>query len=696
MESISSNEQQFIKRLTDIIDANLHNEQFGVNELAHELGMSRTTLHRKLKTVVKKSVTEFIREFRLKRANELLLQKAGTISEIDYRVGFGSVPYFTKCFHDYYGYPPGEAEKRSINEIPEKEIQKNEIQPKWGRKKILVGGIIMAALITVLAVIILVKPFQPRTLPKTIAVLPFINDSRDSVNAIILDGVLEEIIKNLQLIKDMSRVSSRTSVEQYRDNKTKNIKQIAKELDVAYIVEASGQKQGKRIKIHVQLIDAELDKHLFAKDYLRDIEDIFDLENEIAILVAKEIGAIITPEEKERINAKPTKSSKAYMFYLNAADLLAIGEVYSNPVLIKQAEPLIRQAISIDSAFSDAYILLARALWGLGKSKDTVMLLANRALHFNDKNAGAYIFKGNIYLWNLSMYDEAENAFIKATEFNPGDHRGYDGLGDLYWLKGDYERQIKNKLKALYYLKRTPRSYDLTFYLSYQLYALGFFTEGLKLAEELINEYGDSTMYLLGLEAENMNSGNYKAAYEYSVKRRGRNNIDDWWCTANILLRLRDFTGALSIVDSLDKYGGPNIKFFKKEGKQIPWNYVGYTYLKNGLKEKAAFHLNGVIKEQQKIINENTGKGRSYAYLTLVITYSAMGDKAKAVETMKKMLKHKNEIQFGQVTMLEFKNHPMCDAIQGTPEHHEILRIAEENFQPVKRKIEELLREAGY
>ena len=112
MESISSNEQQFIKRLTDIIDANLHNEQFGVNELAHELGMSRTTLHRKLKTVVKKSVTEFIREFRLKRANELLLQKAGTISEIDYRVGFGSVPYFTKCFHDYYGYPPGEAEKR--------------------------------------------------------------------------------------------------------------------------------------------------------------------------------------------------------------------------------------------------------------------------------------------------------------------------------------------------------------------------------------------------------------------------------------------------------------------------------------------------------------------------------------------------------------------------------------------------------
>lgn len=689
-------EQKFLQRATEITEANLQNEQFGVNELAEKLGMSRATLHRKIKLNTKKSVSQFICQIRLKKALELIKQNSATISEIAYSCGFNSVTYFTKCFHDHYGCSPGEAAKRNISENPDSDKQENEIQSKPGRKKILVGGIILAVLLTVLAVVILIEPFQRRTLPKTIAVLPFINDSKDSATTVILNGILEGIIDNLCEIHDLDIVISRTSVEQYRNNTTKSIKQIARELDVAYIVEGSGQRNDSLISIRIQLIEGEADKHLMSEVYLRNSEDVFALQSEIAFLVADEIDAVITPEEKERINAKPTKSSKAYMLYLNAADLLAIGGEYGNPTIIKQAEPLIRQAISIDSTFSNAYVLLAGTFWGLGKSLDTVMLLANRALHFNDKNADAYSLLGNIYLWNLSMFDEAENAFKKAIESNPGDHRGYDGLGDLYWLKGDYELQIKNKLKALQRLKRTSRSYDLTFYLSYQLYALAFFTEGLKLSEELINEYGDSTMFYLGQEAENMNSGNYKAAYEYSLKRGGKNNIADWWCTANILLRLRDFKGALSIVDSLDKYGGPNIQLFKKDGKIIPWHYVGYTYHKNGLKEKADFHFKGVIKEQQKIINENTGKSRGYAYYTLVLTYSAMGDKAKAIETMKKMLEHKDEIPISPVTMLEFRNHPMCDAIQGTTEHQEILRIAEENFQPVNKKIEEHLREAGY
>ncbi|HSM48589.1 MAG TPA: AraC family transcriptional regulator, partial [Draconibacterium sp.] len=93
MEPESSAEKQFVKKLVDIIEANLHNEQFGVNELAEELGMSRITLHRKVKSVVKKSVSEFIREARLIRASELLQQKVGTVSEIAYKVGFGSVTY---------------------------------------------------------------------------------------------------------------------------------------------------------------------------------------------------------------------------------------------------------------------------------------------------------------------------------------------------------------------------------------------------------------------------------------------------------------------------------------------------------------------------------------------------------------------------------------------------------------------------
>ena len=121
MDFVSSSEQQFVKRLIDIIDANLHNAKFGVNELATELGMSRITLHRKVKSVVNKSVSKFIREARLERAKELLRQKAGTVSEIAYKVGFGSVTYFDRCYHNYYGYPPGESLKglhKPVENVP--------------------------------------------------------------------------------------------------------------------------------------------------------------------------------------------------------------------------------------------------------------------------------------------------------------------------------------------------------------------------------------------------------------------------------------------------------------------------------------------------------------------------------------------------------------------------------------------------
>ena len=90
MNPISSMNEQFIKKLTQIIDENLHNEDFGASELAKQLGVSRVTLYRKVKSIVKKSVSEFIRETRLKRSLDLLKNKVGTVSEISYPVGFRS------------------------------------------------------------------------------------------------------------------------------------------------------------------------------------------------------------------------------------------------------------------------------------------------------------------------------------------------------------------------------------------------------------------------------------------------------------------------------------------------------------------------------------------------------------------------------------------------------------------------------
>ncbi|MBE9480138.1 MAG: helix-turn-helix transcriptional regulator, partial [Bacteroidetes bacterium] len=116
MTDSHSIENDFLNKITEIIEENISNEQFGVSELAREIGMSRSNLLRKIKKLTKLSVSQFIRQVRLKNAVEMLRQNSLTVSEVSFKVGFSSPSYFIKCFHDYYGYPPGEVGNRDLNE----------------------------------------------------------------------------------------------------------------------------------------------------------------------------------------------------------------------------------------------------------------------------------------------------------------------------------------------------------------------------------------------------------------------------------------------------------------------------------------------------------------------------------------------------------------------------------------------------
>ncbi len=115
MNDLTSMDQTFTRKLTDIILANLENESFGVKELARETGMSSFNLNRKLQVISRKTINQYIREVRLKRAMEMLQQEPVTASEAGFKVGFGSPAYFSTCFSEYFGYPPGMVKKRGIN-----------------------------------------------------------------------------------------------------------------------------------------------------------------------------------------------------------------------------------------------------------------------------------------------------------------------------------------------------------------------------------------------------------------------------------------------------------------------------------------------------------------------------------------------------------------------------------------------------
>ena len=248
---------------------------------------------------------------------ELLKENSFTVSEVSYKVGFSSPSYFIKCFRDLYGYPPGEANQH-IQE--ENEVKPDRIPNKKKNKIILASVILVLIIVTILFTVIKPIAFVQRELEKSIAVLPFKNDSNDSTNVYIVNGLMEAILNNLQKIEDL-RVISRTTVEKYR-NTGMTIPEIARELNVSYFVEGSGQKIGDEVLLNIQLIEGPSDRHMWAEQYKRKTTNIFTLQNEIAQNIAGKVEVIITPEENERLNKVPTRNPVAYDNFLKGLDLL--------------------------------------------------------------------------------------------------------------------------------------------------------------------------------------------------------------------------------------------------------------------------------------------------------------------------------------------------------------------------------------
>jgi TolB-like protein len=158
---------------------------------------------------------------------------------------------------------------------------------------------------------------------KSIAVLPFANMSEDrDGNAFFSDGIHEDILTNLALIREL-HVVSRTSVLQYRVT-TKPIRQIARELGVAYILEGSVRRAGHTVRVTGQLIDARTDEHVWAKSYDRDLSDVFAIQSELAQAIATALQAALSPQEKTLIGRRPTDNPAAYDRYLKARPM-AVG-----------------------------------------------------------------------------------------------------------------------------------------------------------------------------------------------------------------------------------------------------------------------------------------------------------------------------------------------------------------------------------
>ena len=229
-----------------------------------------------------------------------------------------------------------------------------------GRNALILGSLIALAAIGLAFFLLrdrlVRRPIETQMDAKGIAVLPFENFSDDKENAFFADGIQDDILTSLARIKDL-RVISRTSVMGYRGAAVHSLREIGQALGIANILEGSVRREGNRVVVTVQLIDALTDRHLWANRYDRTLADSLGLQGELAAEIAEALRVTLSPDEKARVETKPTENSEAYVFYLRA------NQIARNPDTLledlKRAEEFYVQAITLDPNFALAHARLA-------------------------------------------------------------------------------------------------------------------------------------------------------------------------------------------------------------------------------------------------------------------------------------------------------------------------------------------------
>ncbi|MGC9342141.1 MAG: helix-turn-helix domain-containing protein, partial [Bacteroidales bacterium] len=542
--------REFLDKATERTETSLNNPQFGVSELASAMGMSRSNLHRKIREYAGVSISQFIRNIRLKKAMQLLQETSLTISEIGWEVGFNNISYFIKCFREHYGHPPGEVGNREEKFSKEQTEKRNKfpyINKNWQSKIIFIAVLLIIALVLVKFIDYNNKRLRDELITEAgppylrFAILPFKNDSQDKTNAYFINGLMEAILLNLSNDEDLS-VRSRTSVEKYRYTQL-SIPEIAKELEVDYIIEGSGQKYGDNVTLNIQLIDAPTDRHLFARKYQKKIDgvnDFINLQEEIALSLVAQVKDYVNPENLTSVDYNYSHDYEAFKYYLRAREVVTV-EIYTSSTfsdrlaLDFKMKSLCKKALEIDPEFSLAMIDLGELYLRLNYKieysdnyLDSAFYYAQKAIELDPDNSGAYILLGKLYNYN-AMYRKALEQFWHANEIDKKSNP-FRNIGYTYTYMGKYckgleceymslDNQIKNKAPVHLWTLISLENY---------LKALGFMDQSKKYRNRILQKTNDSLRYYKSLISCHLYLGELDSAVLILNRYAPFESVENW------------------------------------------------------------------------------------------------------------------------------------------------------------------------
>jgi TolB-like protein/Flp pilus assembly protein TadD len=285
---------------------------------------------------------------------------------------------------------------------------------------------------------------------KSIAVLPFENLSNEKENAYFADGIQDDVLTNLSKIGDL-KVISRTSVMPYR-GKTSNAREIGKTLGVGAILEGSVRRIGNRVRVNVQLINAETDEHMWAEDYDRDLTDVFAIQTDLAQQIVRELQAKLSPLEKAQIERRPTENGEAYLAFVQAHNLSQAVESLEK---LTQSEQLYQRAIDLDPNFalaiarySQLQSWLVNDVERTPERREKARTLAEQAMQLQPDLPEAHLALGFSYYYGDRNYEAALREFEIAKRGLPNEPDVYLAIGAIQRRQGKWAESSANMEKA--------------------------------------------------------------------------------------------------------------------------------------------------------------------------------------------------------------------------------------------------------
>jgi len=687
-------EEQFLQRLTNAVDAHLDDEHFGVTELAAELGMSRTTLHRKVRQVVKKSVSAFIRETRLKKAFGLLQNNDGTVAEIAYKVGFGSATYFNKCFHDFYGFPPGDVLKGNH------QLQQTTESINPGKKKRLLPVILFF-----FTIILAVSLYYILNNNKSSIIIYSIPTNQEN-STLMLKGFQEEVQKQLIHFKELHVISG--AYFKYLQDSVTNEIQIAKKLKSKYLLLFEGQTTGGKTIFWLKLIRISSGKTLWNDtfEYKDGYENLGRHQREVTLTVAKKLNVNIRSEERQQIEKMITDNLAAFNLYNKGIAESELGKFERHSVRWKKAKKLFEEALRLDPNFADAWLSLAgiyasNSIWQEMKSGflyvqifnnklDTVIRYLEKAeiLEVTDRNK--FLFKKSIYLRNTGDFKKSFRLLEKSWESKVKDFTYYLDLSNFYFFKCDYYNCVRSSLK---YRELVPKMETTPIHVIDKLTGVlintGFHKEAINNAKIRFSHDNDTTAYKSSLIKCKLSGQNYESAYDDIQKQylSDTTNLSFIWKQMNISIWRRDYSNAFYFMQK-------HTNLQKQQNiLKTPRIEKGYLYQLNGNEAEANWHFNGLLANSIALGDTVVVPKVSEPYIfhELASVYSILGKKEEAFKCLNRIAQLETIPRYA----INNLNLPFYDTIRNEPEFKRIKGEMQRKYENEHKRIRELLLSKG-